>query len=218
MKNIKSSTFNIAFSPILDDRTAFVIGGGIFMEEIWKQVKGFEGLYFISSFGNIKNRDGLILKTRVQNSGYLLVHLCNGKRYAKTVHRLVADAFISRDENATQVNHINGIKVDNRIDNLEWVTSSQNMKDLFRSGRNEKTRELARERMRLIGLKYAHHDSRGNKKGYNVIKIDMDGNIVGEYQSLRMAEKECNCERHLIMKSIKNNTMYKGFTWSLKNN
>lgn len=90
--------------------------------EIWTRYKD---LFYVSSYGNIKNNNGKILKNRDKNNfGYIRVKV-NGKRYF--IHRLIAECFIDNKNNYNIVNHKNGIKTDNRIENLEWCSASQNM-------------------------------------------------------------------------------------------
>lgn len=82
--------------------------------------------YSISNLGNVKNdKTGRILKTYTKPSGYKQVQL-GRKTIPQYIHRLVAKAFIPNDDNKPQVNHKNGDKSDNRVENLEWVTASEN--------------------------------------------------------------------------------------------
>lgn len=109
-------------------------------QEIWLPISGFESKYSVSSFGRVKSIEriafngavnhilkGRILKPHPKNNGYLTVSLCaNGRAKSYHVHRLVASAFLTNPENKPQVNHIDGNTSNNRIDNLGWVTSSEN--------------------------------------------------------------------------------------------
>lgn len=108
--------------------------------EIWKDIPGYEGLYKSSNLGRIKSLDKKITNKNGQSKiqreiilketndrGYKIVTLTNNyKSYRTGCHRLVAKAFIENPENKPCVNHKNGIKDDNRIENLEWVTYSEN--------------------------------------------------------------------------------------------
>ena len=99
------------------------------MEEIWKDINDFEGLYKVSNLGSIKSLiTNKILKTPINRYGYNYINFRkNKKNYNKLIHRLVAIAFIPNLKNKLQVNHINAIKTDNRIENLEWATAQENM-------------------------------------------------------------------------------------------
>lgn len=99
-------------------------------DEVWKDVVGYEGLYRISNQGTVcrlyKNGKVNFMTPRILN-GYWRVKLCNGNTQKEYfLHRLIAQAFIPNPENKPEINHINGIKTDNRIENLEWVTRSEN--------------------------------------------------------------------------------------------
>ena len=96
------------------------------MEEVWKDITGYEGLYQVSNFGNIK-RDGKNLSPGLGGNGYYLVVLSkNGKTKSATVHRLVASAFIPNPNNYPYVNHKDETRTNNHVDNLEWCTPRYN--------------------------------------------------------------------------------------------
>lgn len=125
------------------------------MIEIWKDIKDFEGIYQVSTFGRIKRlsrktiNEGLlgknkelqlkeiILKPSTITKGYKGITLTKDKkRYPKKVHRLVAEAFIPNPNNKPQINHIDCNKSNNNINNLEWCTNSENQKHAFKNGLN----------------------------------------------------------------------------------
>lgn len=102
------------------------------MIEEWKPIKGYEGLYEISSFGvvkSLKGKNGVVFpKYDLSITGYWRVGLSKNKKQTKyLLHRLIAIAFIPNTENKPFINHKNGIKTDNKIENLEWCTASENM-------------------------------------------------------------------------------------------
>lgn len=115
--------------------------------EIWKKIDGFEN-YEVSNYGNVRslnyNNQNIIkiLKPVICSNGYYGVGLSlNGKSKTFSIHRLVAIRFINNYDNKKEVNHINGIKTDNRVENLEWCTRLENAKhakknNLLKSGKN----------------------------------------------------------------------------------
>ena len=119
--------------------------------EIWKDVKGFEGRYQVSNLGRIKSLRWMqkhqtgkmflkrerFIKVRIGKcfNGYNAVALeKNGDQIGCFHHRIIAEAFIANPQNKPFINHINGIKTDNRIENLEWCTRSENAKHAVRIG------------------------------------------------------------------------------------
>lgn len=101
------------------------------MEEIWKDVVGYEGLYKVSNIGNVRSsyRGGKTLTKQLTQYGYYMVDLVkNRNRKHFLVHRLVAITFIPNHLNYPFINHINAIKIDNAVHNLEWCTQMQNMR------------------------------------------------------------------------------------------
>jgi hypothetical protein len=98
------------------------------MQEVWRDIIGYEGLYQVSNIGNVK---GIIktLKPNKTSKGYLHISLYKN-RISKTfkLHRIVAQNFISNPENKLEVNHMDGNKLNNKIDNLEWNTRFENNK------------------------------------------------------------------------------------------
>lgn len=102
--------------------------------EIWKDIAGYEGLYQISNLGNVRNKSKT-LKYQKDRTGYFNVILYkNKKRNTKKVHRLVAEAFIENTDKLPIINHINGIKTDNRMENLEWITYKNNSIHAVKNG------------------------------------------------------------------------------------
>jgi len=101
--------------------------------EIWKEIKGFDGDYYVSNLGRIKSYKvsvyGKIIKSNTNKLGYVYYTLTKNKKLRSfTIHRLVCLAFLDNPENKPHVNHINGIKSDNRLCNLEWCTRSENIR------------------------------------------------------------------------------------------
>lgn len=114
------------------------------INEIWKDIKCYEGLYQVSNLGNIRklrfinnitNKEKQFnITPQIINSGYYKVVLYkNGKYKNKLLHRLVAETFIDNPYNKTQVNHRDGNKLNNSVENLEWCSQSENMKHAYKN-------------------------------------------------------------------------------------
>ena len=118
------------------------------MNEIWKDVVGWEGLYEVSDLGRVRSVDrylghpsspnGAFRKGKIltpKSKRYADIHLWRNRKYVSThVHRLVAIAFIPNPENKAEVNHKDGNKLNNHVNNLEWVTRSENQKHACETG------------------------------------------------------------------------------------
>jgi predicted XRE-type DNA-binding protein len=103
--------------------------------EIWKPILNYEGLYYVSNMGRVKKHNGNKIMRQNFSRDYLILGLsANGQRKTVRVHRLVAMTFKNDYSNTNEVNHINGIKTDNRDINLEWVEHSENSKHMYTSG------------------------------------------------------------------------------------
>lgn len=115
------------------------------MEEIWKDIKGYEGLYQVSNYGRVKsfkhNKEKLRKEVK-DNMGYLIVNLSkNGNKKIYKIHRLVAEAFLQNPNNYPQVNHKDENKINNRADNLEWCTAKYNSNYGTRNERMSNTKK-----------------------------------------------------------------------------
>lgn len=140
------------------------------LTEIWKPIKDTDR-YSISNFGRFRNnRTGYIQKPADNGHGYKLVTIyLNGKPNRYSVHRLVADAFCLKQENQTEVDHIDGNRSNNIVENLRWVTHSENQQYVSQCGKHNK-RKLTVEQVREIREKYKNGQTNLSKLGreYNV--------------------------------------------------
>lgn len=160
------------------------------MEEIWKDIEGYEGLYQVSNFGNIKSikrrrtKGGKLKET--MRYGYKYVTLSKyGKIKRLSVHRLVAQAFIPNPNNYDIVNHKDENKSNNYATNLEWCTQAQN-------------------------VQYS-------KKTSSILQLDLNGNIIKEWESARNAEINNGFDNSCIIKCCKGKRKsHKGYRWQYK--
>lgn len=176
------------------------------MQEIWKPVKNYEGIYVVSNTGKVYSinrvdrlgrvKEGKELKQRVSKFGYLYVPLVkDGKRKNKSIHRLVATTFLVGNENDV-VNHLDGNKKNNNVNNLEFTTQKENIKHSWKN----------------------HLSKPYNAK--KVIQYDKNGNLINKFNSIMDAERitgisnskiVCCCKKQYGRKSAG------GFIWRYSN-
>lgn len=135
------------------------------MEEIWKDIKGYEGYYQVSNLGRVQSiKKRKIFRNNKNSRGYIVVTLTkNNIERSFAVHRLVAQTFINNPDNLPQVNHIDGNKQNNKVENLEWCTQKENQIHCYRNN------------LQRLGTK-------------KIIQINVDGTIIKEWDSITDAE------------------------------
>lgn len=179
--------------------------------EVWKDVIGYEGIYQVSNTGEVKrigtykNQHGKewtsnkILKPATKSNGYMFVGLSkDNKVSSKHIHRLVAEAFIPNPFNKPTVNHKDGNKSNNTVENLEWVTYLEN---------------------NMHSIKVLKRDSKNSSDSRPVLQFDKDGNLIKEYPSMREAQRQTGisaidkvCEHKKYRKTAG------GYKWEYKDN
>ena len=176
--------------------------------------------YFVSEKGTVFGKNKKPLFIGVQNSGYNMVWLsdCNQRR-AFTVHRVVALTWIENPNSLPQVNHKDGNKKNNSADNLEWVTSKENVRHAFDSGLMNSSREKAKERMKDIGKKYATQNGErlrmfAKQTSQPILQCSLDGKVIAEHESCKAAKRNTGVNN--IHKSIKTGQKAGGYIWIKK--
>lgn len=192
--------------------------------EIWKSVADYEGLYEVSSLGRVRSLDkivpkwdgtrllkGRILKGGITQFGYHKIILTKNKhRQTIFVHRLVAEAFLENDNPniKTQVNHIDGNKLNNKMGNLEWVSASENIKHAFSIGVKKVSKKQTDTITKL-----------GKNSNKRVLQLGLDGHIIKEWHSITEASKTLNINMSSIsMCCHGKRNLAGGFKWKYINN
>lgn len=170
-------------------------------EVIWKDVEGYEGKYRVSNMGEVMSiiKNPHLMTRSLSSSGYLIVTLSNnGAVYHANVHSLVATAFVENKDRKPWVNHIDGNKLNNRADNLEWVTPRENHDHAVK-----------------MGLKSSHPT--GEPWSFAVLQFDKDGNFIKEWKSKAEAAKYYSCHPDSIRNCIRGRIKTcKGYVWKYK--
>lgn len=171
------------------------------MELVWKAVPGYEGIYEVSNYGDVKSLkyDKEKMLKKVLSHSYLIVSLwIKGKKKNHRVNRLVWEAFNGPIPEKMQVNHKNEIKVDNRLCNLELLTPSENVNY---GTRNKKAA------LTLLNNKYSKQ----------VLQYDLDGNFIKEWSSIKEIYRELNISTSLISACCNEKAKSShGFVWKFK--
>lgn len=168
------------------------------MEEIWKPVVGYEGLYEVSNLGNVRGlKRGKVLKPG--KGRYLFVVLCkDGIRHETSVHRLVATAFCPNPNNKPEVNHLNEIAEDNRASNLEWCTRIENLT----YGSDPQRR--------------ADTQRNDPKRSIKIAQYSLDGEHINTFPSIREMERQTGFGRNAVCKCARGSSRYShayGYLW-----
>lgn len=180
------------------------------MEEIWKDIPGFEGYYQVSNFGRVKSLERRCsthwgsrlvpskMLTPQLKDGYLEVTILNT---SKSIHRLVAITFIPNPDDKPQVNHKNGDKSDNRVENLEWVTGKENVEHAI-----------------TTGLVDSEHLAKWQRLGTSKVSKTCECIETGQsFKSIASAAKWLNVSGSAISISIRENRACKGYTFRIAN-
>ena len=180
------------------------------MEEIWKDIPGYEGYYQASTFGKIKSVDrvvkqvcgkepskyqynhykGILLKTFLRKDGYIGVSLCKNHKSKKyLVHRLIGMTFVENKENFPQINHKDENKTNNHVSNLEWCTNDYNAN--YGTKVQRVTEQLGR----------------------TIYEYDLYGNLINTYNSITDASKSTKIHYKKLYRRINTGKYLNNLCW-----
>lgn len=185
------------------------------MHKIWTPIEGYEDCYAISSEGDIYSyHRGRMLTPKKTKVGYLRIVLCKRGLPQKSIsiHRLVAMAFIPNPDNKPTVNHINEIKEDNRVENLEWATV---LEQNIHGTRIERAKAHTNYRARGIDYRQVadkHNYASEHMCGRKAVLL-YDGDIlVGRFSSIKSLAEHLRCSYPRLSTAIKEGNKVRGYT------
>ena len=209
------------------------------MEEVWKDIAGYESYYQVSDMGRVRSvdryynatylrnnpvilRKGILLKQRANRYGYLTVDLKrNSKGKTIPVHKLVAQSFIETVLGKTCIDHINGDKTDNRVENLRWVTIKENQNNPITRKRLSECKigekhhfygkKLSKEHSQKIG-----NANKNGKCSIPIVQLDLDGNYINEFPSTNEVQRQLGLSHGNIWAAVKHNRTAGGYRWIYK--
>lgn len=190
------------------------------MSEIWKDVIGYEGLYKVSNMGRIKSciriKERLMKIDKTDKYGYIVIHLYkNGKMKNLFAHRLVLEAFVGICPKDMQCCHYDGIKTNNKLDNLRWGTQIDNVKDSRRQGKLVRTEEFKIKMSKsMTGSNNPMFGIHINCK--KVRQYSKNGKFIAEYESAHEAQRQTGINYTNIRACCAHKGYYKsagGFVW-----
>lgn len=190
------------------------------MQEVWKDIQGYEGLYQVSNLGRVisirKNRTNtpvqlkdqpIIMKLSLSSSGYCHVQLYKDGEYkTHNVHRLVANTFIPNPDKKPEVNHIDANKTNNSVSNLEWVTRMENLHHAASLGLTPPSPMLG---------KYGEN----NPNSKPILQYDANGCFIKEWDSIMSIARHYSCNNSMISACVNGRVKTSlGYIWKEKTN
>ena len=197
--------------------------------EIWKPVVGWDDLYEVSNFGNIRSLDrtittqrkgtkytktikGIILTPQKDKDGYLVIHMrdaSKGKDRLLKMHRLVAEAFILNPNNYKCIDHINGIRHDNRASNLRWCTVKQNAN--FELAHNNRSKSIKESYNKYPELRSIRAKTLGRTRLQPIIAYK-NGKKLGRFNAISDFCREYGLNYCYFHNGMRKTGSYKGYS------